>query len=55
MAGNYTTNTLKKKGLQPVHPSSNGIWSRELDINNTNRKEIVCITQLGMKHVQHHL
>jgi len=25
-----------------VYPSSNDIWSRDLDINNTNGKEIVC-------------
>jgi len=35
---------LKKKGLKPVHPSSNDIWSRDLDINNKNGKEIVCST-----------
>ena len=52
----YITNMLKKKGFQPVHLSSNDIWSRDLDINNTNRKEIVCgTTQHETKHAQDHL
>ena len=34
----YTTNMLKKKGLQPIHSSSNDIWSRDLDINNIKWK-----------------
>jgi len=36
-----TANMLKKKGLQPVYPSSNDIWSST--------------TQHGTKHSQHHL
>ena len=36
----YTTNMLKKKGLQPVYPSSNDIWSRYLNINNKMEKKL---------------
>ena len=39
----YTTNMVKKKSLQPVHPSNNDICG-DLDINNKNGKEIVCST-----------
>ena len=34
----YSTNMVKKKGLQPVYPSSNDLESRNLDNNNKNGK-----------------
>ena len=40
--GGYTANMLKRKYLQPVYPSNNDIWSRNLDINNKNGKGTVC-------------
>jgi len=52
----YTTNMLKKKGLQRVYASSHDIWNRDLSVNNKNGKEIVCsATEHGTKHAQHHL
>ena len=47
----YTINMLKKKGLQAVYPSINGIRSKDMDIYKTNGKDIVCsTTQHGTKH-----
>ena len=37
----YTTNMLKRKGLQLVYPYINDIWNRDTEINNKNGKEIV--------------
>jgi len=47
----YTTNMLQDKGHQLVYPFSNYMWSRDLDINKKNGKEIVCsTTQHGTEH-----
>ena len=52
----YTTNKLTNKGHQRMYPSSNDIWGRYLDINNTNGKYIFCsTTQHGTKRTRHNL